>query len=159
MTASPSSRPDLDALRARLLADPETQSIAEALEVSIEAYVDQVLHYVANPQEEPQYAVLETEVAESRGLPTFTELLSFISGVARGEIRGREKGFEAEDRIQTPGRVEGFRSQAEGMPPLAPPASLPLPRPSPSKPPVQSHLRAVHNALEMETRRARALRR
>lgn len=48
-------------LRATLLADPTTKGIAKNLGVPLEDYVEQVLHFAANPQEEPSLYVVEDE--------------------------------------------------------------------------------------------------
>lgn len=53
--------PSLAALREQLRTSPFTPELARELGVSLEEYIDQVVHFVLNPGEEPQLAVVETD--------------------------------------------------------------------------------------------------
>ncbi|WP_257459622.1 hypothetical protein [Archangium lipolyticum] len=59
--------PSPEAIRSRLLADPNTPKLAEQLGVPLEKYVQQVVHFVQNPQEEPQLLVVEDEDLRAMG--------------------------------------------------------------------------------------------
>ncbi|WP_225412815.1 hypothetical protein [Stigmatella hybrida] len=54
-------QPSLAALRAQLRTSPFTPELARELGVSLDEHIDQVVHFVLHPREEPQLAVVETE--------------------------------------------------------------------------------------------------
>lgn len=58
---------DPEALRKQLMADPETQGIAKNLGVELKDYVDQVVHYVQHPNEDPPIYMVEDEDLRSVG--------------------------------------------------------------------------------------------
>lgn len=58
---------DPEALREKLMNDPDTKAIAKNLGVELKAYVDQVVHYVTNPDEEPTFYVASDEDMRSIG--------------------------------------------------------------------------------------------
>ena len=58
---------DPEALREKLMADADTKAIAKNLGVDLKAYVDQVVHYVTNPEEEPTFVVASDEDMRSIG--------------------------------------------------------------------------------------------
>ena len=57
-----------EALRKQLMADPNTQGIAKNLGVELKKYVDQVVHYVMNPGDEPNLYMVEDEDLRGMGL-------------------------------------------------------------------------------------------
>lgn len=59
---------DPEALRKQLMDDPDTRGIAKNLGVELKAYVDQVVHYVMNPKEEPSFYIVEDEDLRAMGL-------------------------------------------------------------------------------------------
>ncbi len=60
---------DPEALRAKLLADPNTERIAKTLNVSVEEYIDTVLTYAVNPGLEPEFATISDENLVKMGAP------------------------------------------------------------------------------------------
>jgi hypothetical protein len=64
--AKPKPKKSPEALRKQLMEDPNTKGIAKNLGVSLEDYVNQVLHFVAHPNEEPSLYVVED--ADLRGM-------------------------------------------------------------------------------------------
>ncbi|MFY0577335.1 hypothetical protein ACN28S_26140 [Cystobacter fuscus] len=71
--------PSPEALRSRLLKDPNTPKLAEQLGVPLEEYVKQVMHFVQNPHEEPQLLVVGDEDLRAMGHePPSAEALSRI---------------------------------------------------------------------------------
>jgi hypothetical protein len=59
--------PSPEAIRSRLLQDPNTPKLAEQLGVPLEEYVQQVMYFVQNPHEEPQLLVVEDEDLRAMG--------------------------------------------------------------------------------------------
>lgn len=59
---------DPEALRKKILDDPNTARIAEELGVPLEEYVEQVLFYAMNPQAEPQLYVVEDADLRAMGV-------------------------------------------------------------------------------------------
>jgi hypothetical protein len=60
--------PTPESIRSQLLADPDSTQLAEQLGVPLEEYVQQVVHFVTNPQEEPQLLLVEDEDLRGQGL-------------------------------------------------------------------------------------------
>lgn len=58
---------DPEALRKQLMADPETQGIAKNLGVELKDYVEQVIHFVQHPKDDPQVYVVEDDDLRSVG--------------------------------------------------------------------------------------------
>ena len=84
-------------LRAKLLADPDTITIASNLGVPLEEYVDQVLHFVKNPKADPQMLVVEDDDLRAAGFepPDEKKLLAFVEeSVATLEEAGEVSGFK-----------------------------------------------------------------
>jgi hypothetical protein len=48
--------------------DPDTRGIAKNLGVDLKDYVNQVVHYVMNPKEEPTFYIVEDDDLRSMGL-------------------------------------------------------------------------------------------
>lgn len=57
-----------EAMRKQLMEDPDTQGIAQSLGVELEAYVDQVIHYVMNPGEDPELYTVPDDDLRAMGL-------------------------------------------------------------------------------------------
>lgn len=66
-TKTPAASPESEALRKKILADPNTAKIAENLGVPLEDYVNQVLHFALNPKAEPQVYVVEDAALRQMG--------------------------------------------------------------------------------------------
>ncbi|KFE69570.1 hypothetical protein [Hyalangium minutum] len=75
-------------VRAKLLDDPDTQRIARSLDMKLEDYVDLVIHYAQNPDEEPQLLVAEDEDLRAAGYnpPAPEQVAEFFLAGARGEL-------------------------------------------------------------------------
>lgn len=58
---------DPQALRQRILDDPNTAKIAEKIGVPLEQYVADVMHFVQNPGADPSVYVVEDEDLRSKG--------------------------------------------------------------------------------------------
>lgn len=56
-------------VRAKVLEDPNTAKIAKRLGVPLQAYVDQVVHFVMNPKAEPSLYVVEDRDLAALGMP------------------------------------------------------------------------------------------
>jgi hypothetical protein len=71
--------PSPEAIRSRLLEDPNTPKLAEQLGVPLEEYVKQVMHFVQNPHEEPQLLIVNDEDLRAMGYePPSAETLSRV---------------------------------------------------------------------------------
>lgn len=75
---------DPEAIRAKVLADPNTAIIAESLGIDVEEYAEQVVHFVMNPNQEPVIAVMSDEKLKTLGHnpPDGHFLMSQIAGTA-----------------------------------------------------------------------------
>jgi hypothetical protein len=56
-------------VRKKVLEDPNTAQIAKKLGVTLEEYVEQVVHFVMNPKAEPSLYVVEDQDLEALGMP------------------------------------------------------------------------------------------
>ncbi|OJH41578.1 hypothetical protein [Cystobacter ferrugineus] len=91
----------IENIRAKLLADPDTRRIARDVGMELEDYVEMVLHYLRNPEQEPQVYVAPDEELRAAGYdpPSSEEVGQFLLAGARGEL-----GL---------GNVEAYKSQFE----------------------------------------------
>jgi len=76
----------VEEVRAELLADPHTQSIAEKLGIRVEEYVEKVLEYALHPEKQPELNVLPEGEVKARGGATTTEVKRWLEDVAAGKI-------------------------------------------------------------------------
>jgi hypothetical protein len=67
-----SQPPDPQALRKKLLDDPTTEQIANELGVSLEEYIEQVLHFAMNPEAVPDLYLVEDEELRKMGYEPHT---------------------------------------------------------------------------------------
>jgi hypothetical protein len=58
-----------EAIRTALLADPNVAELAKTIGVSIDDYIEQVIHFAMNPGADPQLGVLTAEGFAEAGLP------------------------------------------------------------------------------------------
>jgi len=87
-----------EVVRERVLADPNTAKIAKELDIPLEEYVEQVVHFVLNPDAEPQMLVLEDADLIKLGHPPpdAQKMLAFVKeAVAVADAGGASTGFEA----------------------------------------------------------------
>jgi hypothetical protein len=80
-------------LRADLLADARTAKNAQILGMTTEAYVERVLHYAQNPDEQPVFNILPDDQVKAQGGSTVAEVKSWLEQVDRGEITIGPKQF------------------------------------------------------------------
>lgn len=83
---------DLDRLKAELMENTETIGIARELGIPLEEYVGRVLHFVANPDAEPQMLVVEDKDLLAAGfeVPDAKEMLQF----AKDQVKVLEEAGE-----------------------------------------------------------------
>ena len=81
--------------RKNLREDPHTEAIAKELGVDIETYIDKVLEYALNPDQEPELEVLDEDAIPELDptAATMNEVMAWLEGVESGEI-------SLEDRVQ-----------------------------------------------------------
>jgi hypothetical protein len=61
-------RADPAKIRAALLADPNTKDLAEAVGLSLEVYIKQVIHFALNPNDEPMLLTIPDDDLASMGI-------------------------------------------------------------------------------------------
>ena len=76
----------VEEVRAELLADPATQSIAKRLGLELEVYVEKVLHFAQNPEKQPVFNVMPDGVARANGAATSAEVKQWFEDMADGKI-------------------------------------------------------------------------
>jgi hypothetical protein len=82
---SPTQMTD-EELLARILEDAETAQIASTLGLEPADYAARVLHYIRNPNAQPQLDVMDPGAAKEAGLPSLAECHDFVEKLASGEI-------------------------------------------------------------------------
>lgn len=97
----PRTPAELDRLRKNLLADADTARIAKGVGMTLEAYVELVLDFAANPNKEPQLHVVSDEAnapPEARK-SSMAEVKKFMEDVVAGRATLdplSSSGFEAQ---------------------------------------------------------------
>jgi hypothetical protein len=91
---------DPEVIRKKVLADPNTAEIAKNLGVSLEEYVNQVVHYVLHPNEDPSVYIVEDEDLRAMGYepPSGEEIGRVVMNAANeaaaiAEAKGTTTGF------------------------------------------------------------------
>lgn len=86
----------VDQIRAELLADPDTQAIAQAVRMKLEDYVDLVLDYLQNPDKEPVVNVVPDDQLRAAGYdaPSAEEVANFFISAAKGDLGIAGSQFE-----------------------------------------------------------------
>lgn len=69
MAAKKKPKKTPEAVRQAVLADPNTKELAKKVGATVEAYVEQVVHFVMNPGAEPSLYVVEDEDLVKAGMP------------------------------------------------------------------------------------------
>ena len=113
---TPPTPEQLIALRAKVIADPNTRKIAESCEVPFEDYVEQVMMYLANPNLEPQINLMSDADLKAAGVPVpdMNEVAAFIGEyTAAREITTRSKFADPNSQ----------RERVTGSIPMEPPAT------------------------------------
>jgi len=120
---NPSQMTD-DQLIARILEDAETATIAESLGLEPAEYAKRVMHYIRNPNADPQLQFMDAEAEKEAGVPTVADCVTFLEKVESGEIGGEHDkvefaGFDDDEKSQataTGARPKKGHSQAPPMP-------------------------------------------
>ncbi len=98
--SGPRAAQDPEALRKRVLEDPYSEQIAQHLGVPLQEYVEQVVHYVLRPREEPSLYIVEDRELRAMGCePPDPEAMGrfVIEAATLAEVEERRGGpVEAE---------------------------------------------------------------
>jgi hypothetical protein len=125
MSAPPPPPKTPEQIRAEVKADPNTARIAKALGVPLDEYVERVVHYAVNPNDEPEIEVLPDEALKEQGYepPSYEEMVDFVvdqvetlSGLKRARSGYAEAGEEPVDLGGKP--AESEEELPEGSPEL-----------------------------------------
>lgn len=86
--------PKVQAIVDKLLEDPNTEKLAESLEISLEDYISLVVHFVTTGQE-PQLHVVKREELERHGLSTVSpeSINTYIDGLVKAQEAAGVTGF------------------------------------------------------------------
>ncbi len=78
------SKNDPDAIRAKVLADPNTAEIAESLGVELDDYVDRVVEFVMNPKLKPELVAASDAALKAAGHtpPDQAEIVAYLKSAA-----------------------------------------------------------------------------
>ena len=121
-TAAQKKQPTSLEVRNKLLDDPTTQEIASNLGLTLETYVEQVVHYYTNPSEQPILQVVSDEDLAEAGVdvPSEEEIVAWLERVASGEIEPEDAVNELTKRIGAEHRAliggkESERLEARGV--------------------------------------------
>jgi hypothetical protein len=89
---------DLEKIKRELMSNTETIGIAKELGIPLEDYVAQVMHFIVNPDAEPQMLLVEDQDLKAAGfeVPNADEVLKFAEDQVKvleeaGEITGYNK--------------------------------------------------------------------
>lgn len=90
MSHSPADPADV---LAQVLADPNTEVIAQSLGLSVDEYARQVVHFILHPTQPPHVMVLSAAALQSRGQTPIDpkEVLAYVTQSA--EMAGERSGF------------------------------------------------------------------
>jgi hypothetical protein len=118
-TKKPAASQDPEVLRKKILSDPNTAQIAKNLGVPLEDYVNQVLHFVLNPHEEPNLYVVEDAALRGMGYepPDADAMGQYIIDAATvAQAAAPQSGFVDEKKkklVELPDARAGAAPQAE----------------------------------------------
>lgn len=120
---SPQQMSDAD-LIARILQDVETSTIAEALGLEPEEYAARVMHYIRNPNADPQLAIMDAAAEKEAGIPSASECIGFLERVEAAGLDGdhastRFAGFDDDEKSAaslTGGRTKKGAAPAPPLP-------------------------------------------
>lgn len=112
---------DLEKMKRELMENQETIGIAKELNIPLEAYVAQVLHFLANPNAEPEVLLVEDDDLRANGfeVPDAKEMLKFAEDQVKvleeaGEVsaykKTEKKKVDLGTRRSTKGDEEVTRS-------------------------------------------------
>ena len=131
---SPQSMTD-EQLIARILEDAETATIAEALGLEPADYAARVLHYIRNPNADPQLDVMDAAAEKEAGMPSVAEVVQFLEKMEQGEEHEQTKfaGFDDDEKSAATLTGTGRKKGPQAAPPLPPVPGEGTGAPPPSK--------------------------
>jgi hypothetical protein len=98
----------IEEIRAELLKDPDTARIAKAVNMELEAYVEQVLDFLQHPDKQAEFEVAEDEELRAAGYEPMTEqgVHDLFAAAARGDLdpgaQYQKSGFDSADGRKGP---------------------------------------------------------
>lgn len=98
--ADPSTLSDQEIL-AKVIAQPESEQIAESLGMNVEDYAKRVLFYVRNPKQQPVVEVMSDEEAREAGMPSAAECVLLLDRAiddAEREEQAHYAGFDDDEK-------------------------------------------------------------
>lgn len=115
----PPTPEQLEALKKKLIADPNTAEIAKTVGMPYEEYIETVMRYLANPNLEPQVYVAEDDELRKAGYepPDINKIAAYIQDYADADevsMSGRSKFADPNSQ----------REKVTGKLPTAPPAQV-----------------------------------
>ena len=119
---SPQQMSDAD-LIARILEDAETITIAEALGLEPAEYAARVLHYIRNPNADPQLTLMDAAAEKEAGMPSAAECVGFLERVEAAGLDGdhattRFAGFDDDEKSAASLTGGRHKKGAAAAPPL-----------------------------------------
>ena len=104
------------AVRAKVVADPNTKRIADSLEMPFDEYVEMVMKYVANPNLEPQLHIASDADLRAAGVPVpdMNEVVAYVNEYTEA------RSITTNSKFAYP---NSQRERATGSIPMQPPAT------------------------------------
>jgi hypothetical protein len=111
-----------DQIIARILEDAETTIIAEALGLEPADYAARVLHYIRNPNADPQLDVMDAAAEKEAGMPSVAECRQFLEKLEDGDEHEQTKftGFDEDEKSAATLTGTGRKKGPQAAPPLPP---------------------------------------
>jgi hypothetical protein len=114
---------DLEKLKRELMENTETIGIAKELGIPLEDYVAQVMHFIVNPDAEPQLLVVDDDDLKANGfeVPQAEDILKFAEDQVKvleeaGEITGYNKAKKKKIDLGTRRVTEGDEEVSTAAP-------------------------------------------
>jgi hypothetical protein len=114
---------DLEKLKRELMENTETIGIAKELGIPLEDYVAQVMHFIVNPDAEPQMLVVDDDDLKANGfeVPQAEDILKFAEDQVKvleeaGEITGYNKAKKKKIDLGTRRFTEGDEEVSTAAP-------------------------------------------
>lgn len=85
----------------KVLAQPETAQLAATLGMSVDNYAKMVVHYIRNPEAEPELELMSDEDARKAGMPSTEDCVTFLERAVDDELKkdsARFAGFDDDER-------------------------------------------------------------
>jgi hypothetical protein len=111
----PTAAQDPQALRQKIRDDPYSEQIAQHLGVSLQEYVDQVVHYVLHPKEDPGLYIVKDKDLRAMGLePPDAQAMGRFVVEAAALAEAADGPTRFVDSRKAPVQLEGSRARPEG---------------------------------------------